>query len=188
MSVLYVYVTGPDGSGKTQFLKSLAGGDGFVSDEEQGIEYYQVSVDETLTVSIFCSIDATRFDQLLQIPQRNLLGYIIMIDSADFDTWSLARIMMANCRGYALMPTVIAANKQDMPQAYTPEQVGGWIGMDNMVRVWGCSVVNPTSARELFLQLLYSIKMEIDRLDKLIEQIEQLAEQGSQDLGDFLVE
>lgn len=177
MTVLYVYVTGPFGAGKTQFLQSLSGESDITIDESTGTESFQFTVDDTLQLCLFCSTDATRFDQLLQIAQRDLLGYIVMVDSSDFDSWSMARVMMANCRGYALLPTLIAANKQDIAGAHTPEQVGGWIGMDSMVQVYGGVATNPTSAREIFLQLLYMVKFEIDRLDALIEQIEKLTAQ-----------
>jgi signal recognition particle receptor subunit beta len=175
MTLLYVYLTGPDGSGKTQLLASLGDEDGFLIDEEAGIEYRQFAVDETLELCVLCAQDASRFDQLLQIPQRDLLGYIVMVDSTDFDSWSMARVMLANCRGYALLPTIIAANKQDLPGASTPEQVGGWIGMESMMRVQGCVATNPPDARTVFLQLLYAVSNEIERLDVLIAQIEELA-------------
>ncbi len=179
MSLLYVYVTGPDGSGKTQLLTSLGSPDTLLVDEEAGIEYRQFTVDETLELCVLCAKDASRFDQLLQVAQRDLLGYILMVDSTDFDSWSMARVMMANCRGYALLPTIIAANKQDLPGAYTPEQVGAWIGMESMMGVQGCVAADPPSARNVFLQLLYAVSHEIERLDELIAQIEELTAEAA---------
>jgi signal recognition particle receptor subunit beta len=179
MTLLYVYVTGSDGSGKTRLLSSLGNKDDFSIDEGAGIEYRQFTVDETLELCVLCAQDASRFDQLLQIPQRDLLGYIVLVDSTDFDSWSMARIIMANCRGYALLPTIIAANKQDLPGAYTPEQVGGWMGMESMMRVQGCVATDPPSARNVFLQLLYAVSSEIERLDVLISQIEELTAEAA---------
>jgi signal recognition particle receptor subunit beta len=132
-----------------------------------------------LDVYLFCAVDPSRFDHLLEIPQRDLLGYIVMVDSAHPDTWGEARIMMANCRGYALLPTLIAANKQDLPGAAAPEQVGASIGMDNMTGVQPCIATDSQSARNVFLQLLYLVKREIDRLDALIAEIERMMTQNA---------
>jgi uncharacterized protein len=181
MTTLYVFVAGPNGSGKSRFLRSLGDASGFRVDEQTGLEHRHLVVDRTLDVELFCSIDASRFDHLLQIPQRDLLGHIVVVDSTDPDTWSEARVMSANCRGYALLPTIIAANKQDLPGASTAEQVGAWIGMGSMMKVHSCVATDPESARGLFLQLLYSVNNEIDRLDDLIKEIERLTAESAGD-------
>lgn len=182
MPTLYVYVTGPEGSGKTQFLKSLGDPEGYWADEAEGVEYRRFNVDDELEVTLVCATNSARFDKLMEIAQRDLLGYVIVVDSTNFESWSMARVMMANCRGYALLPTLIAANKQDLPGAYSAEQVGGWIGMDSMIRVAPCTATQPGSTRETFLQLLYGVKQEIERLDRLIAEIERLV--SGQEQGD----
>ncbi len=179
MTTLYVFVAGPNGSGKSRFLRSLGEPDQFWLDEQEGLEYRHLVVDDSLEVYLFCSVDASRFDHLLQIPQRDLLGHIVLVDSTDPDTWSEARIMIANCRGYALLPTVIAANKQDLPGAYTAEQVAAWIGMGSMMKAQPCIAKDTESARNVFLQLLYSVNNEIDRLDALIKEIERLTAESA---------
>lgn len=173
MTTLYVYIAGPEGSGKTTFLQSLGQPSGFVSDAARAIEYRQFIVDETLDLQVLTSIDSSRFDCLLEIAQRDILGYIVMVDSADQETWSMARIMLAHLRGYTLAPTLIVANKQDLLGAATPEQVGAWIGMESMVYVTGCQATKPSSVRNAFLQLLFSVRHEIERLDALIAEIER---------------
>jgi signal recognition particle receptor subunit beta len=179
MTTLHVFVTGPRGSGKSQFLYALGDPADWWQDDEAGLEYRHLVVDDTLDVYLFCAVDASRFDHLLDIPQRDVLGYIVMVDSTNPDAWGEARVMMANCRGYALLPTLIAANKQDLPGAATAEQVGAWIGVDHMMGVQPCIATDPKSVRNVFLQLLYMVKHEIDRLDALIAEIEQMMTQNA---------
>jgi signal recognition particle receptor subunit beta len=174
VTALYVFVTGPQGSGKSEFLRALGDPADWWEDEQQGLEFRHLFIDETLDVYLFCAADSARFDCLMEVSQRDLLGYVVLVDSTSPDSWNEARLMIANCRGYARLPMVIAANKQDLPGACTAEQVGGWIGMDTMMRVCPCSATNPSSARNVFLQLLYSVQHEIDRLDMLIAEIEQM--------------
>lgn len=174
MTTLYVYVTGTHGAGKSTFLRSLGSPEGLVIDQENGTEYRQFSVDETLDLVVMCSIEAGRFDRLLELAPRDMLGYMVIVDSADQETWSMARVMMAHCRGYALIPTLLVANKQDLTNAATPEQVGAWIGMESMVHVTGCQATKASSVRQAFLQMLYAVRHEIERLDSLIAEIERM--------------
>jgi uncharacterized protein len=178
MTTLYALVTGPSGSGKSQLLYALGDPDSYQIDEQTGNEYRHLVVDESLDVYLYCEPDPYRFDTLLDIPQRDLLGYIVMVDSTDSDTWEAAQFMMNTCRGYALMPTVIAANKQDLEGAATPERIGASLGMESMTYVFPCVASDPEIARNLFLQLLYSVSQEIERLDALIAEIERLAAEG----------
>src|SRR5258707_6534041 len=137
MTTLYTFVTGPGGSGKTSFMQALGGQDGFWRDEDAGLEYCHLIVDDMLDTYLFSTMDASRFDMLLEVEERDLLGYIVVVDSTDPDTWAEAKAMLGTCRRYALLPSVIAASKQDLPGASTPEQLGAWIGMDSMIRVQG---------------------------------------------------
>ncbi len=174
MATLYVFVTGPQDSGKSEFLRALGDPADWWEDEQEGLEFRHLVIDDTLEVYLFCAVDSARFDHLMEIPQRDLLGYIVLVDSTNPDSWGEARVIIANCRGYARLPMIIAANKQDVPGAYTAEQVGGSIGMDSMMQVCPCSAIDPASARNVFLQLLYTVQHEIDRLDTLILEIEQM--------------
>ena len=180
MATLYVFITGPSGSGKSQLLYSLGDPDDFDTDEERGIEIRHLTIDDTLDVYVFCSREATRFDALMEIPREDLLGHIVTVDSTDSDSWGEAQMMMGNCRAYALLPTVIAANKQDLPGAFTPEQVGAALGMESMVSVQPCVATDPESAQNILLHLLYSVDHEIDRLDALIAEIERLVAEGGE--------
>jgi uncharacterized protein len=180
MATLYVFVAGPQGAGRSQLLASLGEPDQYWTDEDSQLEFRHLVVDDSLEVYLMCAVDATRFDPLLEITQRDLLGYIIMVDAADPESWGTARIMVANCRGYAPLPTIIAANKQDLPGAHTAEQVGAAIGMESMMKAIPCTATDPDSARAVFLELLYSVQNEIDRLDTLIEELERLSTKDSQ--------
>jgi signal recognition particle receptor subunit beta len=179
MTTLYTFITGPNGSGKSQFLHSL--GDPSEIESDAGLEQRRLVIDPSLEVVLFCAADATRFDSLLSLSSRDLLGYIVMVDSTDPDTWIAAQLMMTNCRGYALLPTVIAANKQDLDGAHSVEEVSQALGMESMVSAAPCIATDPASARNVFLHLLYSVTNEIERLDALIAELERLAASGGKE-------
>jgi len=174
VQTLYVYVTGADGAGKTSLVASLGNEDDFFIDEELAIEYRVYHVDIELDLCVLAPVDGMRFDPLLEIDPRDLLGYIVMVDSTDVPSWELTQKMIGTCRGYALLPIILAANKQDLPNAIQPDRVGTALGTDAMMRVLGSVATQPASAREVFLQLLYAIEREMEELDNLIARIEDL--------------
>jgi signal recognition particle receptor subunit beta len=173
-TTLYVYITGVDGAGKSTLLRTL----GEPVQQGDGLEYADFVIDNGLEVRVFCADDGQRFDHLLQVPTRDLLGYIVVVDSTDADSWSMARVMMANCRGHALLPTLIAANKQDLPHAADPSQLSAWFGGANATAVSGLVATDPQLARAVFLELLMMVKSEMDQLDALIEKIEAMIQNG----------
>ncbi|HVO41352.1 MAG TPA: ADP-ribosylation factor-like protein [Aggregatilineales bacterium] len=180
MAKLYTFITGPNGAGKSEFLYSLGDEASWRYDETAGLEERHLVMDETLEVVLFAAVDGSRFDRLMQVPERDLLGYIVLVDSTAPETWDQARLMMLNSRGYALLPTVIAANKQDLPGAHPPEEVGAALGLESMVSVCECVATDPMTVRGVFLQLLYSVNAEIERLDALIAELERLAASGGE--------
>jgi signal recognition particle receptor subunit beta len=179
MSTLYAFVTGPSGAGKTTFLQSLGDLGGFWIDNDQGIECRQITVDDSLDVLLFCSTDAQRFDQLMEISERDMLGYILLVDSATPDTWEQAQYMFNNCHGYALLPMVIGANKQDKSGAASADAVMESVGSNAMTSAEGLVATNSESAASLFLQLLYNVNREIERLDSLIAELEKFTEKDN---------
>jgi signal recognition particle receptor subunit beta len=179
MSTLYAFVTGPSGAGKTTFLQSLGDLGGFWVDNDAGIECRQITVDDSLDVLMFCASDAQRFDQLMEISERDLLGYILLVDSTDANTWEQAKQMYDTCHSYAMLPMVIGANKQDKKGAASPDSVLDAIGGNAMTSTDGVVATNSESAANLFLQLLYTVNQEIERLDDLIAELQKLAEKDS---------
>jgi signal recognition particle receptor subunit beta len=181
MSTLYTFVIGPTGAGKTTLLESLGDTANYWIDESNNIECRQIMVDDTLDVLLFASLDPTKIDVLLSVSERDLLGYIVVANSTAPETWPYTAKLLADCRSYALLPTVIAANKQDQKGAASPDEVAAAIGVDTMTSAKGVVATNPDSARTIFLQLLYSVRQEIERLDALIAELEQMAQESTQD-------
>ena len=52
-----------------------------------------------------------------------MLGFIVMVDSTRPETFREARKILETFRAYAPTPYVVAANKQDMPDAWDLEDM-----------------------------------------------------------------
>jgi signal recognition particle receptor subunit beta len=185
MTTLYTFVAGSQGSGRTTFLRALGDPDLYWVDQETGVEYRHITVEDDLEVYLFTVDDPTRFDPLLELSERDLLGYIVMFDSTAPETWDDAKLAAQTCNEFARLPTVLGANKQDLPGARAPQVLGEWYGLDAMTAVRGVVAHDHVSARGLFLQLLYAVREDIDRLDRLIAELERLTATGGSDNIEF---
>jgi hypothetical protein len=60
-------------------------------------------------------------------------------------------------RGYASTPYVVAANKQDLPDAWSPDDLRIALKIDKNIKVLPCVAVDKESVKTILLELLYSI-------------------------------
>ena len=55
------------------------------------------------------------------ILSQGMLGFIVMVDSTKPETFREAKRILETFEGYANTPFVVAANKQDVEDAWEPE-------------------------------------------------------------------
>ncbi|MCL7413798.1 MAG: GTP-binding protein [ANME-2 cluster archaeon] len=121
-------VTGPYNAGKTTFVHAIA--KEAVSVERQAFELFPTTVGldfghvdyKGFSADVFGTPGQERFDLLLEPLARESIGTFIVIDSTKPETFIRAKEMINMCRAEAI-PKVIVANKHDLPNALTPEEI-----------------------------------------------------------------
>src|SRR5512136_36693 len=134
MQTVKMVVTGPFNSGKTEFIRSVSEIDVVsterkISSEAERIKettsvamgFGRITVDDDLVLYLFGTPGQRRFDFMWEILSEGMLGFVVMVDSTRPETFREARHILEVFRGYANTPYVVAANKQDMPDAWTPD-------------------------------------------------------------------
>jgi signal recognition particle receptor subunit beta len=81
----------------------------------------------------------------------------VLVDSVRPETFREARHILEVFKSYASTPYVIAANKQDLPDAWSPEDVRIALKIDKDVKVLGCVARDKETVKTVLLELLYSI-------------------------------
>lgn len=130
---VYVYipkvlVTGNHNAGKTTFVHTVS--DRAVSTERMGTT---VALDRGrvqrhgLVVDIFGSPGQARFDPLLVPLMKQAVGFIHIVDATDPASFDRARELLDRVRRTG-RPVVLAVNKQDDPDALSPDEVAGHLG------------------------------------------------------------
>ena len=91
-----------------------------------------------------------------------MLGFIVVVDSSRPETFREARSILDTFRGYASTPYVVAANKQDQEDAWTPEDLRIALKVDSNVKLLPCIAQDRESVKNVLLELLYAV---LERLE-----------------------
>jgi len=176
MQTVKMVVTGPFSAGKTQFIRSISEIDVVATERrisgeaEQNIkdettvamDFGRITVDESLVLYLFGTPGQKRFDFMWEILSEGMLGFVVLIDSARPETFREARRILEVFRGYAPTPYVVAANKQDQEDAWSPGDLRIALKIDRNIKVLPLVATDKESVKVVLLELLYSILEEMD--------------------------
>ena len=170
MQTVKMVVTGPFSAGKTQFIRTISEIDvvsterKLSSDAERlkeettvAMDFGRISIDDDLVLYLFGTPGQRRFDFMWEILTEGMLGFIVLIDSVRPETFREAKHILEVFRGYAQTPYIVAANKQDMPDSWTPEDLRIALKIDRDIKVLPCVATDKESVKSTVLELLYSI-------------------------------
>jgi small GTP-binding protein len=178
MQTVKMVVTGPFAAGKTQFIQSISEID-IVETERKvtraeerlkdqttvAMDFGRITVDEDLVLYLFGTPGQRRFDFMWEILSEGMLGFIVLLDSVRPETFREARSIFETFRSYAPVPYVVAANKQDLEDAWSPEDLRIAFRIPEEVKVLPCSATDRESVKQVLLELLYSILEMMDEED-----------------------
>jgi hypothetical protein len=173
-------VTGPFSAGKTEFIRSVSEID-VVSTERKissareksvkesttvAMDFGRITVDDDLVLYLFGTPGQRRFDFMWEILSEGMLGFVVMVDSTRPETFREARSILETFRAYAPTPYVVAANKQDMKEAWEVEDMRHALRLDPKVKLVPCTATDRDSVKAILLELLYSILNEMENGEK----------------------
>ncbi len=176
MQTVKMVVTGPFNAGKTEFIQSVSEID-VVSTERKissaaeravkeattvAMDFGRITVDDDLVLYLFGTPGQKRFDFMWEILSEGMLGFIVLVDSTRPETFREARTILETFRAYAPTPYVVAANKQDLPDAWDLEDMRHALRLDPKVKLLPCVAKDRESVKKVLLELLYSILEEIE--------------------------
>ena len=174
MQTVKMVVTGPFNSGKTAFIESVSEIDvvsterKITSDAERvketttvAMDFGRITVDEDLVLYLFGTPGQKRFDFMWEILSEGMLGFIVLVDSSRPETFREAKSILETFRAYAPTPYVVAANKQDLGDAWTVEDLRIALRIDKKIKILPCVAHDKESVKLVLLELLYSILEEL---------------------------
>lgn len=175
MQTVKMVVTGPFNAGKTEFIQTVSEIDVVATERKitsaaekikeattVAMDFGRITVDDELVLYLFGTPGQKRFDFMWEILSEGMLGFIVMVDSTRPETFREARSILETFRAYAPTPYVVAANKQDLDEAWEVEDMRIALRLEVGVPLLPCVSVEKTSVKEVLIELLASILREID--------------------------
>jgi signal recognition particle receptor subunit beta len=121
------------------------------------MDFGRITIDEELVLYLFGTPGQKRFDFMWEILSEGMLGFVVMVDATKSETFREAQEILEIFQGYSNTPFVIAANKQDLSDAWTPDDLRIVLGLHASVKVLPCVARDKESVKRVLLELLYSI-------------------------------
>ncbi len=175
MQTVKMVVTGPFSSGKTEFIQSVSeidvvNTDRKITSEAEKIkqsttvamDFGRITVDEELVLYLFGTPGQKRFDFMWEILSEGMLGFIVLVDSNRPETFREARSILETFRAYAPTPYVVAANKQDLEDAWSIEDMRIALRLDPNIKFLPCIAFDKESVKDVLIELLLSILAEMN--------------------------
>jgi hypothetical protein len=175
MQTVKMVVTGPFNAGKTEYIQTVSEID-VVSTEKKisseaekvkeattvAMDFGRITVDDSLVLYLFGTPGQKRFDFMWEILSEGMLGFIVMVDSTRPETFREARTILETFRAYAPTPYIVAANKQDLPDAWEVDDMRIALRLDPSIKLLPCVSVDRESVKDTLLELLETIITHLD--------------------------
>jgi signal recognition particle receptor subunit beta len=121
------------------------------------MDFGRITVDDDLVLYLFGTPGQKRFDFMWEILSEGMLGFVVMVDSVRPETFREARRILDVFRSYANTPYIVAANKQDLEDAWSPEDLRIALKVQPQIKLLPCVAKDKESVKNVLLELLYSI-------------------------------
>ena len=165
-----VVVTGHFNSGKTELIRTVSeisivttetkrtdGRIGEKSTTTVVMDFGRVTVDLDTIVYLFGTPGQERFDFMWEILSKNMLGFVVMVDSTNRDGILDTGKIISYFKEISDVPYIIVANKQDLANAAHPEEIREVLGLSAEDQVVPCVANNPFQASAVIRAILSEI-------------------------------
>ncbi len=170
MQTVKIVVTGPFSAGKTQFIQTISEIDVVATErsitrpeeriKEQttvAMDFGRITVDQDLVLYLFGTPGQRRFDFMWEVLSEGMLGFVVLLDSVRPETFREARDILDTFRSYASVPYIVAANKQDLEDAWSPEDLRIALRIPESIKMVPCIATDRESVKRALLELLYLV-------------------------------
>ena len=175
MQTVKMVVTGPFNAGKTEYIQTVSEID-VVSTEKKisseaekiksattvAMDFGRITVDDDLVLYLFGTPGQKRFDFMWEIVSEGMLGFIVMVDSTRPETFREARSILETFRAYAPTPYIVAANKQDLEDAWEVDDMRIALRLDPAIKLLPTVSIDKESVKNTLLELLQTIISKLD--------------------------
>lgn len=170
MQSVKVVVTGPFNAGKTTFIKavseitvlsterqvSAASGEGS-GETTVAMDFGRITISDDVVLYLFGTPGQQRFSFMWETLSEGMLGFVLLVDAEDKDSYEDAKSMIEFFRNMSDVPFVVAANKVPPTDMKTLRAVRTAIGLADEIPLLPVDARDKESVKAVLLGLLYRI-------------------------------
>ncbi|MHB1451901.1 MAG: GTP-binding protein [Coriobacteriia bacterium] len=175
MQSVKVVVTGPFNAGKTTFIKAVSeitvlsterqisdtSGEGS-GETTVAMDFGRITVSDDVVLYLFGTPGQERFSFMWETLSEGMLGFVLLVDAEDEESFEGAKSMIAFFRNMSDVPFVVAANKVPATDIKRLRQVRSAIALDDTVPLLPVDARDKESVKAVLLGLLYRILDSMD--------------------------
>jgi hypothetical protein len=170
MQSVKVVVTGPFNAGKTTFIKAVseitvlsterqvsdASGEG-TGETTVAMDFGRITIADDVVLYLFGTPGQERFSFMWETLSEGMLGFVLLVDAEDQDSFEDAKSMISFFRNMSDVPFVVAANKVPATDVKTLRSVRAAIDLAEDVPLLSVDSRDRESVKAVLLGLLYRI-------------------------------
>ena len=173
-----IVIAGPFAAGKTEFIKTVSEIEPVTTERKithtkekekkesttVAMDFGKIKIDDEHELYLFGTPGQIRFNFMWDILGKGALGVVILVDSTDPSSFHEARKIINFFQSRFPIPMVVAANKQDLPNAWSPKDVATALDIyeEEGIPVIGISAKNKEDVKKTLLLLLELIKSNLE--------------------------
>ena len=170
MQSVKVVVTGPFNAGKTTFIKAVSeitvlsterqvsdtSGEGS-GETTVAMDFGRITISDDVVLYLFGTPGQERFSFMWETLSEGMLGFVLLVDADDRESFEDAKSMIAFFRNMSDVPFVVAANKVSATDMKTLRAVRSAIALDDEIPLLPVDARERESVKAVLLGLLYRI-------------------------------
>src|SRR6266540_4347743 len=168
-------ISGAVNAGKTEFIKAISEIE-VVSTERRAtddtklikkettvaMDFGRIAIADDLVLHLFGTPGQKRFDFMWEILSEGMLGLVILVDSTRPETFRETNRIIDFFVSYRDTPYVVAANKQDKPNAWAPDELRLALGLPPIGRA---ALIAAETLKDMFQLIIRNARTIILDLD-----------------------
>lgn len=177
MQTVKMVISGAVNAGKTQFIRAISEIE-VVSTEKRAtddtkdikkaaggqttvaMDFGRITIADDLVLHLFGTPGQKRFDFMWEILSEGMLGLVVLVDSTRPETFRETNRIVDFFTSQREAPYVIAANKQDHENAWSPDELRLALRLNPDVRIVPCVATQRETVKSVLLELLYIIMQQ----------------------------